>query len=130
MHVALDEKRNIIQLGTLTEKDGLQSDMIMDFAFDHSGWLWVISGDGVTRFKMKSTAHGDEVVASQSFGIDEGIDPQSYVDAHIAVDQNDDVWISTYSGVFRFHSENIFSDSLPPQVQIENVNILNDSSGG
>ncbi len=125
-HFIANQSGKIILLGSVTEKDGLFSNVIFDLALDKSGWLWAITADGITRFNIRSkNPYGN--YTKQKFNSNDGLDPVSYVDAHIRVDLDDNVWISTYSGVYRLQQKNIHIDSLPPKVQIEKVSILNDT---
>lgn len=129
-HFFVDKTGNIIKLGTISEKDGLKSNVAGDLCFDGLGFLWVLSIDGVTRFDLNPSSEGKKIISSQPFGEDDGINPKSYVDSHIDVDASGDIWVSGYSGLYKFIVKNITNDSLPPLVHIETISILNDSSGG
>lgn len=126
LHFEATSKGIIKQLPPITQKEGLYSNFIADAAYDNAGWLWVLSAGGVTRMKP-GLKNADSSLVNQRFGIDDGLDPASYVDSHIGIDRYNNVWISTYSGIYRFKNARVSIESTPPKMHIEKLFFNNES---
>ncbi len=120
LHLTAGADNKAKRLPVITTKDGLYSNYVTDALYDRQGWLWVLAAGGITRFNLHRT-NADGSPVQQRFGKDDGLDPYSYVDSHIGVDSFSNIWISTYSGIYRFKNGEVPIDTTDAYVHIEKV---------
>lgn len=125
--VSLNNQKHITKIFSLSVEDGLQGDFVENIAIDSTGYLWALCSNGVIRFNL-SRKNSDGHFFYQTFGVEDGITAKSFTDGNLLVDRNNNVWLSTSDGVFRFDSKKIYADTLPPKMQIEKIVLINDSS--
>lgn len=130
LHYRVDKQGKIVLLNTITEGQNLLSNSVSDLCFDHRGLLWVSTADGIIRYQLVSRYNKDSIITYQIFGADDGLSPESFAGNQLAVDHNNNVWVTTENGVYRIRQQDIFLDSTTPRVQIEKLEVPNDSTNG
>ncbi len=129
-HYAVNKEGNIVLRSVINESNDLPSNSVWDIVFDKKGFLWATTTDGLIRYKIAATTNSDAILSSHNFGIDDGLNPSSFVDSHLGMDSTGHVWMVTYDGVYRIDENNMLYDSLAPKVQVEKIAVLHDSTNG
>lgn len=82
-----------IQVTSVTQEDGLSSDLIYALAFDHTGHLWISTDNGVSVLEGSRWRH---------YGMEDGLIWDDGNDHALSIDSDDAVWIGTSRGLSRY----------------------------
>ncbi len=102
-----------VETETITVKDGMPDNKILDLKHTKNGKLWIATTKGVTLMQKDSLQNW----IHRDFEINEAGLPMTLSFSKIAVDYKNNVWMSIKKSLIQFNSENI---SIPP-FQIKTV---------
>jgi diguanylate cyclase (GGDEF)-like protein len=82
-----------VQVSSVTQQDGLSSDLIYALALDRAGHLWVSTDNGVSVLEDGRWRH---------YGMEDGLIWDDGNDHALSIDSNDSIWIGTSRGLSRY----------------------------
>ncbi|QIP14365.1 histidine kinase [Spirosoma aureum] len=115
--IRLDEKGAIVSVETITTRQGLQNDSVLDLEFDHEGQLWVGSFGGIMRIDLKRPKEKGQF-RSRIFNRNSGILDNTWQIVSFLKDNDGNLWAGTSKGAMRFVLSAIPKTSMSPPVHI------------
>ncbi len=101
----------------ISSDDGLQSDMVIDFAFDSFNNVWATTAGGLAHIQFRNnTLH-----AVTKFGEKEGFDNISYLNSCLTTDNEGNIWYGTDEHLSCIYPNEIKDDTISPIVHIESA---------
>ena len=113
----LDRSKNKI-VENYTQKDGLSHSEIIQILEDNSGNLWLGTTNGLSKFDIKSRAF-------KNYYIEDGLPHNYFLSCKPALSYDGKMYFGTKRGILSFYPDNIKDDSIPPQIVITNVSLIN-----
>ncbi|WP_198174846.1 ligand-binding sensor domain-containing protein [Spirosoma arboris] len=121
--IQLDEKGAIVSVETITSRQGLQNDSVLDIEFDNEGQLWVGSFGGIMRIDLKRPKEKGQYV-SRIFNRTSGMLDNTWQIVSLLKDNAGDIWAGTSTGAMRFSIRDIPTNATSPPVHIVSAQLL------
>lgn len=113
----LDRSKNKI-IENYTKKDGLPHSEITKMLEDDSGNLWIGTIDGLSKFNIETRTF-------KNYYTTDGLPDNSFLSSKAAVDEDGKMYFGITGGVLTFSPEEVKDDSIPPQVVLSRVSLIN-----
>ncbi len=121
--IRVDERGAIVSVETITTREGLQNDSVLDLEFDDEGQLWVGSFGGIMRINLNRPKEKGQYV-SRVFNRTSGILDNTWQIVSFLKDNTGDIWAGTSTGAMRFNIRAIPTSSISPPVHIVSAQLL------
>jgi signal transduction histidine kinase/ligand-binding sensor domain-containing protein/DNA-binding response OmpR family regulator len=115
----LDRDKNII-IASYNQKDGLAYSEISQILEDNSGNLWLGTRNGLSKFDVKKRTF-------KNYFKEDGLPDNFFLTNKPAVGSDGKMYFSTKGGLLTFYPADIKDDSIPPEVVLSSISILNKS---
>ncbi|GAB4036998.1 hypothetical protein GCM10028809_50800 [Spirosoma gilvum] len=121
--IRLDSQGAIVSVESITVRQGLQNDSVLDLLFDDDGQLWVGSFGGIMRIDLKRPKENGQY-RSQIFNKNSGVLDNTWQVVSLLKDDNGNIWAGTSKGAMRFAIRAIPTNSTSPPVHIVSAQLL------
>ncbi|QMW07100.1 ligand-binding sensor domain-containing protein [Spirosoma foliorum] len=121
--IRLDKQGGIESVETITMRQGLQNDSVLDLEFDNEGQLWVGSFGGIMRIDLKRPKEKGQYV-SRIFSRNSGILDNTWQVVSFLKDDAGNMWAGTSKGAMRFDISAIPTASTSPPVHIVSAQLV------
>jgi signal transduction histidine kinase/ligand-binding sensor domain-containing protein/AraC-like DNA-binding protein len=101
-----------------TKKDGLPHSEITQILEDDSGNLWLGTIDGLSKFNIEARTF-------KNYYTTDGLPDNNFLSSKAAVDADGRMYFGITGGVVAFHPDKVKDDSIPPQVVLSRVSLIN-----
>ncbi|GAB3940163.1 hypothetical protein GCM10028805_01510 [Spirosoma harenae] len=125
--ICLNNQGNIASVETITIRQGLQNDSVLDIEFDDQGQLWVGSFGGILRLDLNRPKVKGQYM-SRVFNGNSGILDNTWQQVSFLKDQAGDIWAGTSKGAMRFNIRKIPTNSIKPPVHIVSAQLLQNAN--
>ncbi|GAB4005447.1 hypothetical protein GCM10028808_05260 [Spirosoma migulaei] len=115
--IRVDDKGAIVSVETISMRQGLQNDSVLDMEFDNEGQLWVGSFGGIMRIDLKRPKEKGQYV-SRIFNRNSGILDNTWQVVSFLKDDVGNIWAGTSKGAMRFVIQDIPTNTISPPVHI------------
>jgi len=113
----LDRSKNKI-LENYTQKDGLPHTEIIQILEDNSGNLWLGTINGLSKFDIMARTF-------KNYFIEDGLPDNYFLNSKPAMSNDGRMYFGTKGGILAFYADEIKDDSIPPQIVISKVSLIN-----
>lgn len=124
--LVLDLKTN--QLSRITDKDGLNSDLIYSIEFaENKQALWIGTNQGINRLNLKKYL-ADGRIELSSFGKKEGFAGVECNGNGIWEDKDGTLWFGTVNGLIKYQPATFKRNRIENKTLIQNIKLLNEDT--
>ncbi len=113
----LDRSKNKIIIN-YTQKDGLPHSEINQILEDKSGNLWLGTIDGLSKFNIKTKIF-------KNYFIENGLPDNYFLSSKPAAASDGKMYLGTKEGVLTFYPDDIKDDTIPPQIVLSKISLIN-----
>ena len=113
---------------SFTEQEGLSSNAVLSIAEDRSGNLWFGTRLGLSKLTPSSllTPYHAHRSYFKTFGYDDGFLGIGCIRNSIFEDKTGTIWTGTTDRLTAFHPEGDKQDTIPPNMQLTNIELFNE----
>ncbi|MVM41133.1 hypothetical protein GO730_31295 [Spirosoma sp. HMF3257] len=121
--IQLDNQGAIVSVESITIREGLQNDSVLDLEFDNEGQLWVGSFGGIMRIDLKRPKEKGQYI-SRVFNRNSGVLDNTWQVVSFLKDDDGTMWAGTSKGAMRFDVSAIPKNAMSPPVHIVSAQLL------